>query len=105
MSDQQTFDSSADETQIPRASGPIADFLEHQRKALEEAGKAVDSLLRPGFKEHSTEARKEAAKGWKVLMDAVIDEVERLRTQVERKVDEAEQSSTGKTKVKVEVAE
>jgi len=105
MSDQQTFDSSANETQTPKVSGPLSDFLEHQRKALEETGKAIDSLLPPGFKEHSAEARKEAVKGWKVLMDAVIDEVERLRTQVERKVEDVEQSSTGKTKVKVEVAE
>jgi hypothetical protein len=105
MSDQQTFDSSASETQSPRISGPLSDFVEHQRKALEEAGKAVESLLPPGFKEHSTEAGREVVKGWKVLMDAVIDEVERMRSQVERKVEDVEQSSTGKTKVKVEVTE
>ena len=85
-------------------------FLEHQRRAFEETGKAVDALLPEGFKEHSAIARDEFRKGLKVLVDASIDELEKM-TKVEVKPsddtdssdDEDKPSTTGKTKVKVQV--
>jgi hypothetical protein len=109
VNDEYVFDSSDNEQTEPQDTvrGPIGEFLEHQRKALEETGRALDALLPPGFKEHSAEARKEFASGFKVLLDAAIDEIERVRAQVERKAEEAEDkvSSTGTTKVKVQVSE
>lgn len=39
---------------------PFDQFMEHQRKAIDEATKAVDALLPPAFKEHSKAALEEA---------------------------------------------
>ena len=83
-------------------------FMEHQRRAFEETGKAVDALLPEGFKEHSAVARDEFRKGLKVLVDATIDELEKMTKIDEKKEEDTDAdnkppSSTGSTKVKVQV--
>jgi hypothetical protein len=86
-------------------------FLGHNRRAFEETGKAVDALLPEGFKEHSAVARDEFRKGLKVLVDYTIDELEKMtkaddpryQTTDDNSDDEPPQSTTGKTKVKVQV--
>lgn len=86
------------------------EFMEHQRRAFEESGKAIDALMPEGFKEHSAVARDEFRKGLKVLVDATIDELEKL-TKIEPKSednadddnDKEPPSTTGRTKVKVQV--
>jgi hypothetical protein len=83
-------------------------FLDHQRRAIEEAGKAVDALVPEGFREHGSEARREFIKGFKVLVDTAISELEKASREFERSR-KAETdagtppSTTGKTKVKVQV--
>lgn len=87
------------------------EFMEHQRRAFEETGKAVDALFPPGFKEHSAVARDEFRKGLKTLVDYTIDELEKLtksddpdaKPSSDSGEDEPPQSTTGKTKVKVQV--
>ena len=90
---------------------PLEQFLHHQRRALEETRKALDTLLPPGFKEHSRKASEEFTQGFRILVDATIDEMKKVS---EREDDEAaepietvddseEESSTGKTKVKIDV--
>jgi len=85
-------------------------FMEHQRRAFEETGKAVDALFPEGFKEHGAVARDEFRKGLKTLVDYTIDELEKLTksdapnaTPADEGDDEPPQSTTGKTKVKVQV--
>lgn len=82
-------------------------FLDHQRKAFEEAGKAVDALLPTGFKEHGSEARREFIKGFKVLVDSAITELEKASREFDRsrKAEDEEPpvSTTGRSKVKVQV--
>jgi hypothetical protein len=84
---------------------PFDQFLYHQRKALEETGKALESLLPPGFKDHSNEAGREFVKGFKVLVDATIDELKKVSEKAEEEMgeDDDRPSTTGKTKVRVEV--
>jgi hypothetical protein len=84
---------------------PFDQFLYHQRKALEETGRALEALLPAGFKEHSGEAGREFAKGFKVLVDAAIDELRRASEKAEEEAgsDDDRPSTTGKTKVKVNV--
>jgi|GEM_PF-625577 len=103
---------------------PMERFFYHQRRALEETAKALESLLPPGFKEHATEASREFSKGFRILVDATIDELKKVsekEEEVEAKVEAAEATveaaveevieeeeqmrkpSTGKTKVKVKV--
>jgi hypothetical protein len=86
-------------------------FVEHQRRAFEEAGKAVDALLPTGFKEHGNEARREFIKGFKVLVDSAISELEKASREFEKRREEGADASggdeppasTGKTKVKVQL--
>lgn len=83
-------------------------FLDHQKKAFEEAGKAVDALLPTGFKEHGNEARREFIKGFKVLVDSAINELEKASREFEKSRNaessgDEPPSTTGKTKVKVQV--
>jgi hypothetical protein len=86
---------------------PINEFLRHQRKALEETGKALDALVPPGFKEHGSEAGREFIKGFKVLVDAAITELEKAAKEMEKRQPDDEggdrPSSTGPSKVKVQV--
>lgn len=85
---------------------PMEQFFYHQRRALEETRKAVESLIPPGFKEHSAEAGREFAKGFRVLIDAFIDEMKKVSEQEEdTEADETNNrpKTTGKSKVKVQV--
>lgn len=90
-----------------KVENPMEQFFYHQRRALEETAKALDALLPPGFKEHSSEAGKEFAKGFKVLVDAAIDEMKKVSEKEDLQDEDGEDddrpSTTGKTKVKVQV--
>ena len=98
------------------AESPLKVFLEHQKRAIEETGKAIDALLPEGFKEHGKAAREEFAKGFKVLIDAAAGELEKAGKDLDARLRKAQQrsdagesgastrpSSTGHQKVKVQV--
>jgi hypothetical protein len=110
MSDyEQTTETPVDDS----AEKPFEAFVRHQRKAFDEANKALDALVPPGFKEHGKEAGREFVKGLKVLADAALAEMEKASRDFEknfnreRPADEEggadRPSSTGATKVKVQV--
>jgi PHP family Zn ribbon phosphoesterase len=88
---------------------PLERFFYHQRRALEETGKALDALLPEGFKQHGGEATREFAKGFRVLVDAAIDELKKVSEREEAPAkdesddDDDKPSTTGKGKVKVKV--
>ena len=87
---------------------PVESFIYHQRRALEHTGKALEALLPEGFREHGTSASKEFIKSFQVLVDAAIGEIEKATTRVEEVKDDKgddndKPSTTGKTKVKVQV--
>lgn len=94
---------------------PLERFFYHQRRALEETGKALEALLPEGFRQHGSEATKEFTKGFRVLVDAAIDELKKVNEQhaseetpsptAEAKppVEEEKPVTTGKGKVKVKV--
>lgn len=81
---------------------PFEAFVEHQRKALEEASKAVEALLPPEFKEHSRAALNESIEGFRVLINFVLDEIKEGVNR-ESTAEEPPKSTTGKSKVKVEL--
>ena len=87
------------------ARTPVDAFVFHQKRALEETGKALDALVPPGFKEHGAEAGREFVKGFKVLVDAAITELEKMSKEMEKARAEGDDrpSSTGPNKVKVQV--
>lgn len=86
---------------------PFEEFLHHQRRALEETGKALEALLPEGFRTHGSEASKEFTKGMRVLVDAALEELKRAQENAEQAKDKDDNddgpSTTGKTKVKVQV--
>jgi hypothetical protein len=85
------------------ARNPFEEFLFHQRRALEETGKALEALLPEGFRTHSSEATKEFTKGFRVLVDAAMDEIKKASQKSESGSDDDDTSTTGRTKVKVQV--
>lgn len=80
---------------------PFEKFLFHQRRAVEETGKALEALLPEGFREHGSEASREFIKGFRVLVDAAIAEIEKAAE--EKDEDDDKPASTGNTKVRVDV--
>lgn len=110
------FQNDTETTETPGAEkhDPLNEFLRHQQRAVEETGKALDSLLPPGFKEHSREAGREFFSGMKVLFDAALDGLEQVSKEVDKNINRQRPasssdeggdrpSSTGTTKVKVQV--
>lgn len=93
-----------DETNEESPRTPFEEFLYHQRRALEETGKALEALLPEGFRTHGSQASKEFARGFRVLVDAAMQELRKARKgDEEGEEEEPPVSTTGKTKVKVEV--
>ncbi len=100
---------------------PLERFFFHQRRALEETGKALEALLPAGFREHGSKATEEFVKGFRILIDSTIDEMKKVSEReeveaekvvtVEAVVEEDDDDkptppttpTTGKTKVKVKV--
>ncbi len=93
--------------ETPDLKATLESFAEHQRKAAKEACEAVVSLLPPDFRTHSRTAGDEFAKSLQVLVDgavAMVDhELKRMRTSAESGPGGGP-STTGKSKVKVEVS-
>lgn len=92
---------------------PMDRFFFHQRRALEETGKALEALLPPDFRNHAGEASKEFARGFRILVDAAIDELKKVSEREEEEAkaaadsdegdDDEPPTTTGKTKVRVKL--
>jgi hypothetical protein len=91
MADEQT-------TQDKREK-PLDEFLEHQKRALDEASKALDSLIPPEFREHGKAAVNESIEGFRILVNSMLDD---FKTEVNKDGGECKSGSSG-SKVKVEV--
>lgn len=93
------------EAETPRTA--FEEFLYHQRRALEETGKALEALLPEGFRVHGSNASKEFTKGFRVLVDAAVEELKKASGKAQKPgedpKDDSGPSTTGKTKVKVQV--
>jgi len=85
---------------------PFEEFLYHQRRALEETGRALESLLPEGFRKHGSQASKEFSRSFRVLVDAAMSEIKKGKAAedaADADTDDDGPSTTGKTKVKVQV--
>ncbi len=89
----------------PNLKTTLESFADHQRKAAKETYEAFASLLPPEFRTHSRTAREEFVKSLQVLADgaaaAMEHELKKMRTSPESG---SGPSTTGKSKVKVEVS-
>jgi hypothetical protein len=86
---------------------PLNEFVTHQRKAAEEACAALNALIPPDFRTHGRAAKEEFLTSFKVLVDGVAtmvdQELNRMRTSSSGGSGGGP-STTGKSKVKVEVS-
>ncbi len=68
-------------------------FVEHQRKAISEAFKALESLLPVAVKEHGEAALKEMVEGYRTLfntaIDEIVDTIEKVKVGADKNVDQA----------------
>src|SRR5260221_12165240 len=97
----------ASENTTSADSSPLHEFVKHQRKAAEETIKAFESLVPPEFRTHSRVARTEFVAGMKVLFEGALSAVDREMNKMHQhpgaSSDNSGPSTTGKTKVKVDV--
>lgn len=100
---EQEYTTNTDAGAADKPNTPFDEFLYHQRRALEETGKALEALLPEGFRNHSAEATKEFSKGFRVLVDAAMEEFKKASQKAEAAMDDDQPSTTGPTKVKVQV--
>src|SRR4051812_46618155 len=92
-----------------RKDTPLGEFVNHQRKAAEEAYKAFEALVPPDFRTHGRAAKEEFLMSFKVLIDGAAESVERELNRMRSKGTDTGSggsgpSTTGKSKVKVEVS-
>ena len=89
------------------SDSPLKEFLKHQSKACEETSKALKALIPPDFRTHGHVAKEEFLMSFKVLVDgvsqAVDREVNKMRGAQQGGSGGSGPSTTGKTKVRVEV--
>lgn len=91
-----------------KPESPVREFFKHQSKACEETAKALDALIPPDFRTHGRAAKEEFVLSFKVLVDGVSEmvdrEVNKMRGSQQGSSGGSGPSTTGKTKVKVEVS-
>lgn len=83
----------------------LEQFVEHQKTAAEEAGKALLSLIPSGLRKHGWKAIEETAKGFGALVGGAADEVKKALDSVDEKNPESPKKSGTKVKVDVEEKE
>lgn len=75
-------------------------FMDHQKQALAEARKALESFIPVGLKEHSTNAFNESLEGYRKLFNSMIDEVKANADKVRSKVGRGEKSEASSDEAK-----
>jgi len=71
----------AEETEVVEKDTAFDVFLNHEREALKSAGKAFESLIPTGVRNHGETAIREMFEGYRVLFNSAIDD---LISQAER---------------------
>jgi hypothetical protein len=66
------------EKEVPAEPTPFDDFVDHEKKAMQEFGKAFAALLPEGLREHGDTAVKEMVEGYRRLFNATLDDLVKL---------------------------
>lgn len=74
-------------------------FVRHQKEAAEEAKLAIEALIPEGTRHHGKAAKRAFRKAFKVVLDEISERLEFAEDE-----DDERPSTTGPTKVKVEVS-
>ncbi|MBE2271360.1 MAG: hypothetical protein IAE80_24210 [Anaerolinea sp.] len=70
-----TVEKAAEQIVPVEAANAFDAFIDHQKKAIVEAGKALATLVPEDFKEHGQTAFQEVIEGYRKLFNATIDEI------------------------------
>jgi hypothetical protein len=73
-------------------------FVHHQRRAMEELGRAIEALFPDDFKEHTKNAGKSFVDSFRSLVDAAKDDMKKRR-----RTEDGEPEAQAATKIKVEI--
>ena len=75
------------EVEVAVEPTPFDEFVEHEKKAVQEFGKAFVAILPEGVREHGETAVTEMVEGYRRLFNATLDDVVRLieKTRLEEK--------------------
>lgn len=73
-------------------------FVHHQRRAMEELGRALEALFPDDFKEHTKNAGKSFVDSFRSLVDAAKDDMKKRRS-----TEDGEPEAQTATKIKVEI--
>lgn len=84
--------------EVPVEPTPFDEFVEHEKKAAQEFGKAFAALLPEGLREHGESAVKEMVEGYRRLFNATLDDV----VDLVEKVKLEDKPSDKKTKVSIQ---
>ncbi len=63
------------EKEAPVEPTAFDQFVDHQKKAMEEFGKAFAALLPEGLREHGESAVKEMVEGYRGLFNSTLDDI------------------------------
>lgn len=101
MAENETQDPNFEEEILREEGETVLDaFVRYQRQAVKEGRKAVAAFIPPEVREHSREAKRNFRRAFKVLLEGIAERIE----EIEQEEGESPVSTTGKTKVKVEVS-
>jgi len=89
-----------EEPLLQEDEGILDAFVRYQRKAMDEGCLAIQALIPPEFREHGREAKRAFKRSFKVLLDEIAARIDAT----EEEETPQRPSTTGKTKVKVEVS-
>lgn len=68
-------------------------FIDHQKKAAEEAGKAIESMIPQAVREHGSAAIKEMIEGYRGLFNSIMDEVNSKVDDVKQRISRKEKET------------
>lgn len=81
------------EEAVEKVETPFEKFVDHQKKAFVEAGKAFSSLLPEGLREHGQTAVREMVEGYRTLFNSTLDDLiktlEKARVEAEKTLEKA----------------
>jgi hypothetical protein len=100
MTEQETPQAAQEEPLRQEGESVMEAFVRYQRKAFDESCQAIEALIPEGFKVHSREARRAFLMSLKVVAESLAEKFE----QAAEAAEEEPPSTTGKTKVRVEVS-
>ncbi len=103
MTEEQVREEEQQETNEASESA-FREFLHHQRIAVEELGRAVESLFPKAFREHTAKAGKAFAESFRTLFEAAKDDLgEMFNKEKKGRDEEADNNGESATKIKVDI--